>query len=179
MLSNAFSDREAAGGKASLACLQAEQLVDGINPSHVNLLLGVPDAQREIRIHHPLLHGKLPEACNHPAPVDELAAGIGAAAAFQAQPDGGRLQELVLKPEIDHAEDEPGVEGAALPGDRAGAAALAAGETIGDPGRPTGCSERLAAVEESCEGHAGGRIRNRGLQPALPIDLGRGPAIPE
>ena len=47
----------------------AEQRVDGINPSHVNLLLGVPDAQHEIRINHPLMHGKLPEACKAHDPL--------------------------------------------------------------------------------------------------------------
>ena len=110
---------------------QAEQLVDFINQTQVNLLLGVPHPQRKTLIHLPLMHGKLPEARDHPAPVDQLGAGLGAAAALHAQPDGWRLQKFLRQPQIDHAKDESGVEGAALAGDRAGAAAFAAGETIG------------------------------------------------
>jgi len=147
-LSDALSDGEAADGKAPLTCLQAEQLVDGINPSHINLLLGVPDSQREIRIHHPLMHGKLPEACNHPAPVDALTASLGAAPALHAKPDGRGTQKFLREPEIGHAEDEAGVEGAALAGNRAGAAAFTTGETGRHLGALCRLAEGLAALEE-------------------------------
>jgi hypothetical protein len=137
--SGAFSDGEAAGGRAFLACRSAEQLVDGIHPSHVSLLLGIPDSQREIRIHPPLKHGKFSEAGNHAAPVDQLAAGLGATPALHAKPNERGSQKFLHKSEIGHAEEVAGVKGAAFAGHRAGAAAFAAGEALRYlriPGRP-------------------------------------------
>jgi hypothetical protein len=147
--SDAFSDGKAAGGKPSLTCLPAEQLADGINPSHVNLLLSVLDPQCEIRIHPPLINGKLPEAGDHAAPVDELAAGFGATPALHAKPDERRFQKFLCEPEIGHAEDEPGVEGATFAGHRAGAAAFAAGKTGRHLGVFCRLPEGLAAFEEA------------------------------
>ena len=131
------------------AGLQAEQLVDGINPSQVNLLLGVPHPQREIRIHFPLMHGKLPEAGDHPAPVDELGASLGATAALHAEPNGWRPQKFLGQPQIDHAKNKSWVEGAALAGYGAGAAAFAAGEATRHVGALGLMPERRGALEEA------------------------------
>ena len=128
---------------------RAEQLVDFINQTQVNLLLGVPHPQRKTRIHFSLMHGKFPEARDHPAPVDELGAGLGAAAALHAEPNGWRPQKFLGQPQIDHAKDESWVEGAALAGYGAGAAAFAAGEATRHVGVLGLVPERRVALEEA------------------------------
>jgi len=64
--------RDGEGRKIPAAGLQAEQLIDFINQSHVNLLLGVPHPQRKTFIRLPSCTASSLRLAIHPAPVDEL-----------------------------------------------------------------------------------------------------------
>jgi hypothetical protein len=61
--------------------------------------------------------------------LNQLAAGMGAPLASDAQPDGRRLHKFLSQTQIKHAENPLGVKYAALVKDRAGAAALSTGKT--------------------------------------------------